>query len=92
MEERGLTGNEMFKIVKEECDRLIKSHVNVENHRKTNVGTLYLHYDTEKDTLTWLNYKKGHVDPKYVGEIKNGKYDNNYKWSTYQQDIWKRMS
>ena len=65
MEERKLTGNDMFEMVKEECERILG---NSNNKGKKKKGVLYYHWLDGKDQ--WLDYGKD--DDKYVGEIKNG--------------------
>ena len=74
MEERKLTGNKMFEMVKEECERRLG---NSENKEKEKNGVLYLGerngkfgYFTEK----WegLENEDNKNFGKYEGEIKNG--------------------
>ena len=69
MTEKKLTGNEMFEVVKEECERILGK---VENEiDKKQEGVLY----KSKRYGKWKWYKTGNEDTdyKYVGEIKNGK-------------------
>mgnify|MGYP002526403428 CR=1 FL=1 len=69
MTEKKLTGNEMFEMVKEECERILGK---VENEiDKKQEGVLY----KSKRYGKWKWYKTGNEDTdyKYVGEIKNGK-------------------
>ena len=67
MTEKKLTGNEMFKMVKEECERSL-GEVMVEKKEK---GVLYERRVNGK--WEWYKSKKGKRDSKYVGEIENGK-------------------
>ena len=55
MEERKLTGNKMFEMVKEECERRLG---NSENKEKEENGVLY---------LGWRNGKVGWYDEKWEG-------------------------
>ena len=64
MEERELTGNKMFEMVKVECEKHFK-------HLKKRRGVLF--FINRDSKLGW--YKKGDrkKDGKYVGEIENRK-------------------
>jgi hypothetical protein len=67
MDDRKLTGNKMFEMVKEECERSL-GEVVVEKKEK---GVLYERRVNGK--WEWYKSKKGKRDSKYVGEIENGK-------------------
>ena len=66
MEERGLTGNDMFKVVKEECERSMGRNGSRSKKKK---GVLF----QSSGKLKWLNYRDENTIWKYEGEIKNGK-------------------
>ena len=67
MTEKKLTGNKMFEMVKEECERSL-GEVMVEKKEK---GVLYERRVNGK--WEWYKSKKWKRDSKYVGEIENGK-------------------
>jgi hypothetical protein len=68
MEERGLTGNKMFEMVKEECERVLGKRKENDNKQE---GILY----KSKRDGKWKWYKIGNEekDYKYVGEVSYGK-------------------
>ena len=69
MKERKLTGNEMFELVKEECERSLGK---VENKgKKKNKGVLF--FINRNWKVGWYEDGDEENDGKYVGEIENGK-------------------
>jgi hypothetical protein len=74
MKENKLTGNEMFKMVKEECERILG---NSENKGKGNRGVLYFgirngKYGWNGEKWEGLEIEDNKDFLKYEGEIKNG--------------------
>ena len=69
MKERKLTGNEMFELVKEECERSLGK---VENKgKKKKKGVLF--FINRNWKVGWYEDGDEENDGKYVGEIENGK-------------------
>ena len=69
MKERKLTGNEMFELVKEECERSLGK---VENKgKKKKKGVLF--FINRNWKVGWYEDGDEKNDGKYVGEIENGK-------------------
>ncbi|SVC48835.1 uncharacterized protein METZ01_LOCUS301689, partial [marine metagenome] len=69
MKENKLTGNDMFNMVKEECERIIgNGEDGVKNKQE---GVLYGRSVNGK--WGWYRYGDEEKDGKYVGEIVNGK-------------------
>jgi len=66
MKENKLTGNYMFKMVKEECERSMGSGGSGDKKK----GVLYLGRVNGK--LGWYKNRINKKDSKYVGEVKNG--------------------
>jgi len=69
MTEKKLTGNEMFELVKEECQRIL-GKVGVKG-KKRQKGVLYGRSVNGK--WGWYGYGDEEKDGKYVGEIENRK-------------------
>jgi len=69
MKERNLTGNEMFEVVKEECERILGK---VENKgKKKKKGVLF--FINRNWKVGWYEDGDEKKDGKYVGEIENRK-------------------
>ena len=69
MTEKKLTGNEMFELLKEECQRIL-GKVGVKG-KKRQKGVLYGRSVNGK--WGWYGYGDEEKDSKYVGKTKNGK-------------------
>ena len=69
MKDRKLTGNKMFEVVKEECERIL-GKVKVEGKERQK-GVLY--FINRNSILGWYEDGDEEKDGKYVGEIKNRK-------------------
>jgi len=69
MTEKKLTGNEMFELVKKECQRIL-GKVGVKG-KKRQKGVLYGRSVNGK--WGWYGYGDEEKDSKYVGKTKNGK-------------------
>jgi hypothetical protein len=69
MKERELTGNEMFKMVQEECERILGKVKG--KWKKRQKGVLYGRSVNGK--WGWYGYGDEEKDGKYVGEIVNRK-------------------
>ena len=76
MTEKKLTGNEMFEVVKEECERILEK---VENKGKKK-GILF--FINRNWKVGWYEDGDEKNDGKYVGEIENGK-PNGHGTHTY---------
>jgi len=68
MEERKLTGNKMFEMVKEECERILGDREN--KGKKNKVVLFFINRDRK---LGWYENGDSKKDGKYVGEIENRK-------------------
>ena len=69
MKERGLTGNEMFKMVQEECERILGKVKG--KWKKRQKGVLFF---INRDRIVgWYEDGDEKKDGKYVGEIENRK-------------------
>ena len=69
MKEMELTGNKMFEMVKEECERILgKVETGVKNRQK---GVLF--FREGNSGFGWYEDGDEEKDGKYVGEIENGK-------------------
>ena len=77
MTEKKLTGNQMFEMVKEECERIIGKVGSREKKRKK--GVLFL--GEVNGEIGWVE-NTGRSYGKYVGEIKNGEPNGQGKMST----------
>ena len=78
MENRKLTGNDMFDMVKEECERILGI---VENKgKKKKKGVLF--FINRNWKVGWYEDGDEKKDGKYVGEIKNRK-PNGHGTHTY---------
>ena len=84
MTEKKLTGNEMFELVKDECERILEK---VENKgKKKKKGVLF--FINRNWKVGWYEDGDEKNDGKYVGEIENGKpngqgtmiFENGYKY------------
>ena len=68
MEERKLTGNKMFEMVKEECERILGDREN--KGKKNKVVLFFINRDRK---LGWYENGDSKKDGKYVGDIENRK-------------------
>ena len=68
MKERKLTGNEMFKMVQEECERILGKVKGKWKKRQT--GVFFRRWENRQ----WRWFRNGNKkkDRKYVGNIRNG--------------------
>ena len=88
MEDRKLTGNKMFEMVKEECERILGNvhKPELEQNKGKKNGVLY--YSKVDGNWGWNRSGNEKKDIKYVGEIENGNpngqgnvtYANGYKY------------
>ena len=80
MTEKKLTGNEMFELVKKECQRIL-GKVGVKG-KKRQKGVLYGRSVNGK--WGWYGLGDEEKDSKYVGKTKNGKPNGQgtYTWSS----------
>ncbi len=69
MTEKKLTGNEMFELVKEECERILGKVETVVKKRQKGV----LFFINRNRKLGWYEDGDEKKDGKYVGEIENMK-------------------
>ena len=72
MEERGLTGNDMFKLVKEECERILGKDGNNNIVKKREKGILFkdTHYSKwVEGGKKWFRSRDEKTHVKYEGEI-----------------------
>ena len=69
MKERELTGNEMFKMVKEECERILGKVKG--KGKKRHKGVLF--FINRNRIVGWYEDGDEKKDGKYVGEIENRK-------------------
>ena len=69
MKEMELTGNKMFEMVKEECERILGKVETVVKKRQKGV----LFFREGNSGFGWYEDGDEKKDGKYVGEIKNGK-------------------
>jgi len=74
MEDRDLTGNKMFEMVREECERSLEKGKKKEKRKR---GVLY--HDLRNGELGYFKSKGNGGGSKYVGEIKNGVPDGQGK-------------
>ena len=81
MKENKLTGNDMFKMVKEECERILGKTNNLQKQQR---GVLF----QRKVNGKWSWHQRGNEekDLKYVGEIKNGKPEGDGIWTSHNGD------
>ena len=81
MEDRKLTGNKMFEMVKEECERGLGKTNNLQKQQR---GVLF----QRKVNGKWSWHQRGNEekDLKYVGEIKNGKPEGDGIWTSHNGD------
>jgi hypothetical protein len=72
MEDRKLTGNKMFEMVKEECERILGNvhKPELEQNKGKKNGVLY--YSKVDGNWGWNRSGNEKKDIKYVGEIENG--------------------
>ena len=72
MENRKLTGNKMFEMVKEECERILGNvhKTKLEQNKAKKNGVLY--YSKVDGNWGWNRSGNEKKDIKYVGEIENG--------------------
>jgi len=76
MIEKKLTGNEMFELFKDECQRILEK---VENKGKKKVVLFFINRNWK---VGWFEDGDEKNDGKYMGEIKNGK-PNGHGTHTY---------
>ena len=69
MTEKKLTGNEMFEVVKEECERILEN-VKGKGKKRQN-GVLF--FINRNRIVGWYEDGDEEKDGKYVGEIESGK-------------------
>ena len=85
MKERKLTGNEMFVVIKEECERILGK---VEGKGKKKQKGVLFHRVVNRE---WGYFKGGDEkkDFKYVGEWRDGKYDGQgtFSWSNGRKRV-----
>ena len=87
MTEKKLTGNEMFELVKDECERILEK---VENKgKKKKKGVLF--FINRNWKVGWYEDGDEKNDGKYVGEIENGKPNGHgtHTYSNGETYVWK---
>ena len=79
MTEKKLTGNEMFEVVKDECERILGKVENRGKRRRKGV----LFFINRNWKVGWYEDGDEKKDGKYVGEIENRKPNGQgtYTWS-----------